>query len=221
MNGSRRRIVIMGAAGRDFHNFLQVFRDDRSVEVVAFTAAQIPGIAGRRFPASLAGSAYPEGIAIVDEQFLEQLVTEHGVDEVVFSYSDISHLAVMHRASRVLASGASFALLGPARTMLRSRRPVIAVSAVRTGCGKSQVARWLVQRLHAAGLKSAVIRHPMPYGDLEAQRVQRFASRADLQRADCTIEEREEYEPHIERGATVFAAWITPRCWPRPSARPR
>lgn len=205
MNNSRRRIVIMGAAGRDFHNFLQVFRDDGNVEVVAFTAAQIPGIAGRRFPASLAGSAYPEGIAIVDEQFLEQLVSEHGVDEVVFSYSDISHLAVMHQASRVLASGASFALLGPARTMLRSRRPVIAVSAVRTGCGKSQVARWLVQRLHAAGLKSAVIRHPMPYGDLEAQRVQRFASRADLQRADCTIEEREEYEPHIERGATVFA----------------
>jgi predicted GTPase len=205
MNSSRRRVVIMGAAGRDFHNFLQVFRDDRSVEVVAFTAAQIPGIAGRRFPASLAGDAYPGGIPIVDEQFLEQLVSEHGVDEVVFSYSDISHLEVMHQASRVLASGASFALLGPARTMLRAQCPVIAVSAVRTGCGKSQVARWLVQRLRAAGLKTAVIRHPMPYGDLEAQRVQRFAARPDLERAHCTIEEREEYEPHIERGATVFA----------------
>ncbi len=150
-------------------------------------------------------TSYPAGIPIVDEQFLEQLVGEHRVDEVVFSYSDISHVEVMHRASRVLASGASFALLGPARTMLRAQRPVIAVSAVRTGCGKSQVARWLVQRLHAAGLKSAVIRHPMPYGDLEAQRVQRFGSRADLERARCTIEEREEYEPHIERGATVFA----------------
>jgi predicted GTPase len=205
MNSSRRRVVIMGAAGRDFHNFLQVFRGDPGVEVVAFTAAQIPGIAGRRFPASLAGDAYPGGIPIVDEQFLEQLVSEHDVDEVVFSYSDISHLEVMHQASRVLASGASFALLGPARTMLRAQCPVIAVSAVRTGCGKSQVARWLVQRLHAAGLKSAVIRHPMPYGDLEAQRVQRFATRADLERAHCTIEEREEYEPHIERGATVFA----------------
>ena len=205
MSSSRRRVVIMGAAGRDFHNFLQVFRGDPGVEVVAFTAAQIPGIAGRRFPASLAGDAYPGGIPIVDEQFLEQLVSEHDVDEVVFSYSDISHLEVMHQASRVLASGASFALLGPARTMLRAQCPVIAVSAVRTGCGKSQVARWLVQRLHAAGLKSAVIRHPMPYGDLEAQRVQRFAARADLERAHCTIEEREEYEPHIERGATVFA----------------
>ncbi|MBP6383061.1 MAG: hypothetical protein KBG29_18050 [Pseudomonadales bacterium] len=205
MNSSRRRVVIMGAAGRDFHNFMQVFRDDPGVEVVAFTAAQIPGIAGRPFPASLAGESYPAGIPIVDEEFLEQLVGEHRVDEVVFSYSDISHVEVMHRASRVLASGASFALLGPARTMLRAQRPVIAVSAVRTGCGKSQVARWLVQRLHAAGLKSAVIRHPMPYGDLEAQRVQRFGSRADLERARCTIEEREEYEPHIERGATVFA----------------
>ncbi len=150
MNRSRRRIVIMGAAGRDFHNFLQVYRGDRTVEVVAFTAAQIPGIAGRRFPASLAGEAYPAGIPIVDEQFLERLVTEHRVDEVVFSYSDISHLEVMHQASRVLASGASFTLLGPERTMLRTARPVIAVSAVRTGCGKSQVARWLVRRLHAA-----------------------------------------------------------------------
>ena len=205
MNRSRRRIVIMGAAGRDFHNFLQVYRDDRTVEVVAFTAAQIPGIAGRRFPASLAGEAYPAGIPIVDEQFLEHLVTEQRIDEVVFSYSDISHLEVMHEASRVLASGASFTLLGPERTMLRATRPVIAVSAVRTGCGKSQVARWLVQRLHAAGLRASVIRHPMPYGDLEAQRVQRFASRADLSRARCTIEEREEYEPHIERGAVVYA----------------
>jgi predicted GTPase len=195
----------MGAAGRDFHNFLRVFRDDRMMEVVAFTAAQIPGIAERRFPASLAGEAYPTGIPIIDEQFLEQLVSEQRVDVVAFSYSDISHAVVMHQASRVLASGASFVLLGPAHTMLRARRPVIAVSAVRTGCGKSQVARWLVQRLRATGLKAVVIRHPMAYGDLEAQRVQRFATRADLDRARCTIEEREEYEPHIERGAVVYA----------------
>ncbi|MCG3171762.1 MAG: hypothetical protein CALGDGBN_03419 [Pseudomonadales bacterium] len=205
MNRHRRRVVIMGAAGRDFHNFLQVFRDDRTVEVIAFTATQIPGIAARRFPATLAGVLYPTGIPIVDEQFLEELVRQQHVDEVVFSYSDISHLEVMHRASRVLASGASFSLPGPSQTMLHSRRPVIAVSAVRTGCGKSQVARWLVQRLAADGLRSAVIRHPMPYGDLESQRVQRFASRHDLERARCTIEEREEYEPHLESGATVFA----------------
>jgi len=195
----------MGAAGRDFHNFLRVFRDDAMLEVVAFTAAQIPGIADRRFPASLAGPGYPTGIPIVDEQFLEQLVSQQRADLVVFSYSDISHAHVMHQASRVLACGASFVLLGPQHTMLRATLPVIAVSAVRTGCGKSQVARWLVQRLRAAGLRAAVVRHPMAYGDLAAQRVQRFATRSDLERARCTIEEREEYEPHIERGAVVYA----------------
>ncbi len=205
MSKYRRRVVIMGAAGRDFHNFLRAFHDDHSAEVIAFTAAQIPGIAARRFPATLAGALYPNGIPIIDEEFLEELVTRQQIDEVVFSYSDISHVEVMHRASRVLASGASFTLLGPAQTMLQSQRPVIAVSAVRTGCGKSQVARWLVQLLSANGLSSAVIRHPMAYGSLEAQRVQRFASRHDLDTARCTIEEREEYEPHIESGAVVFA----------------
>ncbi len=205
MTVAKRRVAIMGAAGRDFHNFLCVFRDDPQVEVVAFTAAQIPGIAARRFPASLAGPDYPDGIAIIDEQFLEQLICERAIDEVVFSYSDLSHLDTMHAASRVLASGANFTLLGPRNTMLRAQKPVIAVSAVRTGCGKSQVARWLVEQLRDLGLRCAVIRHPMPYGDLQAQRIQRFASRADLDLAHCTIEEREEYEPHIEHGAIVYA----------------
>ncbi|MFZ1834680.1 MAG: hypothetical protein WAU27_17845, partial [Pseudomonadales bacterium] len=205
MAPGKKRVAIMGAAGRDFHNFLCVFRDEPQVEVVAFTAAQIPGIASRRFPASLAGPLYPEGIAIIDEQFLEQLICERAIDEVVFSYSDISHLDTMHAASRVLASGANFTFLGPRNTMLHAQRPVLAVSAVRTGCGKSQVARWLVGQLGELGLGCAVIRHPMPYGDLEAQRVQRFATRADLDLAHCTIEEREEYEPHIERGAIVYA----------------
>ena len=199
------RIVIMGAAGRDFHNFNVVYRQDTTVEVVAFTAAQIPDIAGRRYPRSLAGSRYPNGIPIVEEDRLDTLCRESAVEQVIFAYSDIAHAKVMHLASRALAAGADFVLLGPQRTMLRSRCPVIAVSAVRTGCGKSQTARWLSALLRTRGLRVAIVRHPMPYGDLEKQVCQRFASRADLDNADCTIEEREEYEPHIALGNVVFA----------------
>jgi predicted GTPase len=199
------RVVILGAAGRDFHNFNVVFRDDPAVEVIAFTAAQIPGIAGRRYPASLAGARYPQGIPIVPEAELETLVRGRGADAVVFAYSDVTHLQVMHLASRALAAGADFMLLGPQRTMLSARVPVIAVSAVRTGCGKSQTARYLSRKLRARGMHIAVIRHPMPYGDLERERVQRFAARADLDEARCTIEEREEYEPHLAAGNVVYA----------------
>jgi len=197
--------VILGAAGRDFHNFNVVYRDDPSTRVVAFTAAQIPGIAHRRYPPSLAGSLYPDGIPIEDESGLEAICEREHVDRVVFAYSDVTHETVMHLASRALAAGADFTLLGPERTMLRADVPVIAISAVRTGCGKSQVARWLGRRLRERGLRVGVIRHPMPYGDLEKQRVQRFATRADLDAAECTTEEREEYEPHIASGAVVFA----------------
>ena len=199
-----RRVVIAGAAGRDFHNFNMVYRQDAAVHVVAFTAAQIPGIAGRRYPAALAGPLYPQGIPIVAEQELES-VCRDGVDEVVFAYSDVEHATVMHLASRALATGADFALLGPRRTMLKSCRPVIAVSAVRTGCGKSQTSRFVSRRLRERGLRVAVLRHPMPYGDLLAERVQRFATMADLDAARCTNEEREEYEPHVEIGNVVFA----------------
>jgi predicted GTPase len=202
---STRRTMIMGAAGRDFHNFNVAFRNNRAHRVVAFTAAQIPGIAGRRYPAALAGPGYPDGIPIVAEAELEAVIRDNDVDEVVFAYSDVLHAQVMHAASRALAAGADFALLGPGRTMIASRRPVIAVSALRTGCGKSQLARWLSRRLRGQGLRVAVIRHPMPYGDLARQAVQRFATTADLEAADCTIEEREEYEPHIAAGGVVFA----------------
>jgi predicted GTPase len=211
MNGPMRagkrptRVVILGAAGRDFHNFNVVYRNDPGVVVVAFTAAQIPGISHRRYPASLAGPRYPDGIAIEDEAALEVLCRREGVDTVVFAYSDVPHAHVMHLASRALACGADFALLGPARTMLAARRPVIAISATRTGCGKSQTARWLGRWLRRRGHRVAVIRHPMPYGDLEAQRVQRFASVADLAAAACTAEEREEYEPHLAAGNVVYA----------------
>ncbi|MBL8702027.1 MAG: GTPase [Alphaproteobacteria bacterium] len=200
-----RRVAILGAAGRDFHNFNVCFRDADDVEVVAFTATQIPGIGGRRYPRSLAGPRYPDGIPIVDESSLEALLVERGVDEVVFAYSDVTHGHVMHLASRALACGADFRLLGPDRTMLAAARPVIAVSAVRTGCGKSQIARFLSRRLRTKGLRVAVLRHPMPYGDLPRERVQRFASLADLDAAGCTIEEREEYEPHVAAGNLVFA----------------
>ncbi len=203
--GARRRIVIMGAAGRDFHDFNTVFRDDPGAEVVAFTATQIPGIEGRRYPPELAGPLYPKGIPIVEEAKLDSLCRDERVDRVVFAYSDVPHATVMHLASRVLAAGADFELLGPERTMLRAKIPVIAVSAVRTGCGKSQTTRWLSARRRARGLAVAVIRHPMPYGDLARQAVQRFASRADLDAAQCTVEEREEYEPHIAEGSVVFA----------------
>lgn len=201
----RRRIVIMGAAGRDFHNFNVVYRDDAAAEVVAFTATQIPGIAGRRYPAALAGPHYPDGIPIVAESELETVCRQHAVDAVVFAYSDVDHAHVMHIASRALALGADFLLLGPTRTMIQARVPVIAVSAVRTGCGKSQTSRWIASRLKARGLSAAALRHPMPYGDILAERVQRFASRADLDAARCTIEEREEYEPYVAAGHVVFA----------------
>jgi len=204
-HADRRRVILLGAAGRDFHNFNVVYREDPSVEVVAFTAAQIPGIAGRRYPAELAGPLYPDGIPIHDEDDLDSLARTHTVDEIVFAYSDVTHEHVMHLASRALAAGAGFALLGPRQTMLRSARPVIAVTAVRTGCGKSAIARWLSARLRAQGRKVAVLRHPMPYGDLVKERVQRFATAADLTAAACTVEEREEYEPHIALGNVVFA----------------
>ncbi len=195
----------MGAAGRDFHDFNVVYRDDPAVRVVAFTATQIPGIADRRYPAELAGERYPAGIPIFPEAELERLIHDEKVDEVVFAYSDVSHETVMHAASRVLAAGADFKLLGPARTMIASRRPVLAVGAVRTGSGKSQTSRYLAALLEAQGLKVAVVRHPMPYGDLVAQRVQRFATYADLDLHKTTIEEREEYEPHLDAGRLVFA----------------
>lgn len=203
--GTRERLLILGAAGRDFHDFNVVYRNDPAVEVVGFTAAQIPGIERRRYPAALAGSLYPSGIPIHDEAQLESLCETLRVDRVVFAYSDLRHEDVMHLASRTLACGADFTLLGPRRTMLQANLPVIAVSAVRTGCGKSQIARWLAKALRDRGLRVASLRHPMPYGDLAAQRVQRFETREDLARANCTAEEREEYEPYIEIGGVIFA----------------
>jgi len=199
------RVVILGAAGRDFHDFNVVYRDDPSTTVVAFTAAQIPGIAGRRYPPSLAGPRYPSGIPIEDESNLEAICSREHVTRVVFAYSDVTDRHVMTLASRALALGPDFALLGPERTMLRAPVPVIAITAVRTGCGKSPIARWLARRLGDAGHRIAVLRHPMPYSDLERQRVQRFASAADLDAARCTVEEREEYEPHLAAGNVVFA----------------
>jgi predicted GTPase len=201
----RTRVVILGAAGRDFHNFNMVYRDNPAYDVVAFTAAQISGIAHRRYPSELAGVHYPHGIPIIEERTLEAFRGRHGFDQVIFAYSDVTHEQVMHLASRVLALGADFALLGPAHTMLKAAIPVIAVSAVRTGCGKSQTARWLSRLLRRRGLRVAVVRHPMPYGDLAQQAVQRFATRADMDAAACTVEEREEYEPHLAAGNIVYA----------------
>lgn len=201
----RSRVVILGAAGRDFHNFNMVFRDDPATEVVAFTAAQITGIAPRCYPPALAGPLYPQGIPILDESGLDELLAKTSIDHVVFAYSDVTHAHVMHLASRALAGGADFLLLGPQRTMLKAPRPVIAVSAVRTGCGKSQTSRYLSRLLKSWGLHLAILRHPMPYGDLARQAVQRFAGRADLDAAACTVEEREEYEPHLAVGNTVWA----------------
>ena len=202
----RTRVVIMGAAGRDFHDFNVVYRNDPSVEVVAFTAAtQIPGIAGRRYPTELAGQLYPDGIQIVAESELERLLATERIDVVVFAYSDVAHEHVMHTASRVLAGGADFELLGPSRTMLPSTKPVVATGATRTGAGKSQTTRYLAGLLEKQGLKVVVVRHPMPYGDLVAQRVQRYATYADLDRYDTTIEEREEYEPHLDAGRVLYA----------------
>lgn len=199
------RLVVLGAAGRDFHDFQVLYRDDPTVRVVAFTAAQIPGISGRRFPASLSGPSHPDGIPIVPEDGLETLLRRERVDAVAFAYSDVSHAHVMGLAERALAAGCDFRLHAPDHTWLPAKVPVIAVCATRTGCGKSQIARWLGQRLRRAGFRVAALRHPMPYGDLERQRVQRFATRADLEAAACTAEEREEYEPHLEAGNVVFA----------------
>lgn len=201
----RTRIVILGAAGRDFHNFNVVYRDDPATEVVAFTAAQIGGIAGRRYPPALAGALYPQGIPILEEDALDALLEREPIDQVVFAYSDVPHAHVMHLASRALAGGADFLLLGPHRTMIEAGVPVIAISAVRTGCGKSQTSRYLSAQIRGWGLRVAVLRHPMPYGELERQAVQRFASRTDLDDACCTVEEREEYEPHLALGNTVWA----------------
>ena len=201
----RTRILILGAAGRDFHDFNVLYRDDGAVEVVGFTATQIPGISDRRYPRELAGPLYPDGIPILEEERLEALVRELKVELCVMAYSDLSHIQVMHLGSRSNAAGADFTLLAPARTMLRSTRPVVAICASRTGAGKSQTTRAVVSILRAAGKKVVVLRHPMPYGDLVAQRVQRFAGEADLKRHKVTIEEREEYEPHLAAGTVVYA----------------
>jgi predicted GTPase len=198
------RVVIVGAAGRDFHNFNVLYRDDPRFEVVAFTATQIPDIAGRRYPPELAGDLYPEGVPIFPEEELESLIERFDVDLVLFSYSDVTHEQVMHLAARSVAAGAAFELAGR-RALLKSTRPVIAVTAVRTGAGKSQTSRLIHRMLADRGLRSAAIRHPMPYGDLAAQRVQRFATYDDLADADTTIEEREEYEPYISEGSVIFA----------------
>jgi predicted GTPase len=199
------RVIIMGAAGRDFHNFNAVYRDNERYDVVAFTATQIPKIGGRTYPPVLAGKLYPRGIPVHREDKLEELIKKHRVDEVAFSYSDVTHEYVMHKASVVLAAGADFILLGPTGTCIRSHKPVISICAVRTGVGKSQTTRYVVKVLQEMGKKVVAIRHPMPYGDLEKQICQRFASMDDLKKHDCTIEEREEYEPHIQKGVVVYA----------------
>jgi len=200
-----RKVIIMGAGGRDFHNFNIAMRDDPEVVVVAFTATQIPGIDDRTYPASLAGPRYPQGIPILPEEKLTDLIRQEGVDEVVLAYSDLAHETVMHKASTVLAAGADFALLGPKATMLNSTKPVVAVCAVRTGCGKSQTSRRVGQILLDAGLSVALVRHPMPYGDLEAMRVQRFATVEDIDASHPTVEEREEYEAPVELGMIMYA----------------
>jgi len=201
----KTKVVIMGAAGRDFHNFNVHYRDNLDYEVVAFTATQIPGIEKREYPPKLAGPNYPKGIPIYPEEELPELIRKHGVDEVVFAYSDVSHEYVMHRASIALANGADFRLLGPSATMLKAKVPVVSVCAVRTGSGKSQTSRKVTKILREKGFKVVVVRHPMPYGDLTKQVCQRFASREDLDKYECTIEEREEYEPHIRNGIIVYA----------------
>jgi len=201
----KTKVVIMGAAGRDFHNFNVYFRNNDAYEVVAFTATQIPGIEGRGYPKELAGSNYPQGIPIYPEEKLASLIKEHNVDQVIFAYSDVSHEYVMHKASIVLANGADFRLMGPKTTMLKAKVPVVAIGAVRTGSGKSQTSRQVAKILKSKGLRVAAIRHPMPYGDLRKQIWQRFASYEDLDKHECTIEEREEYEPHIDNGIIVYA----------------
>ena len=202
---NRTRVLIMGAAGRDFHNFNVIYRNDPQSKVVAFTATQIPNIEGRLYPPELSGELYPDGIPILDEVDLSRLISEFKVDNVVFAYSDVSHEYVMHKASEVLKCGSNFKLLGGEKTMIKSNKPVISIGAVRTGSGKSQTTRRVAEVLTDAGTSVAVIRHPMPYGDLTKQKVQRFATIEDLEKHDCTIEEMEEYEPHIDRGSVVFA----------------
>ncbi|MBU1920817.1 GTPase, partial [bacterium] len=201
----RIKTIIQGAAGRDFHNFNTVYRDNGLFDVVAFTAAQIPGIEDRVYPKVLAGSLYPKGIPIYAEADLEMLIKKHKIDEVVYSYSDVKHEFVMHWASRILAAGANFKLVGGRETMIKSTKPVVAICAVRTGAGKSQTTRRVAEILKEAGKKVVAIRHPMPYGDLAKQAVQRFGSIADLKKHKCTIEEMEEYEPHIARGQVIYA----------------
>ena len=202
---SRKRVLIMGAAGRDFHNFNTVYRHNPDYDVVAFTATQIPNIDDRTYPPELSGDLYPDGIPIHDEAELTNLIKELNVDDVVFSYSDVPHEYVMHKASEVIKFGANFVLLGGDPTMIKSNKPVVAIGAVRTGCGKSQTTRRVAEVLASAGKKVVAIRHPMPYGDLAKQKVQRFATLEDLELHDCTIEEMEEYEPHIVRGSVVYA----------------
>jgi len=205
MSIKAKKVLILGAAGRDFHNFNVVFRGNADYSVVGFTATQIPGIANRRYPTELAGPLYPAGIPIFEENDLERLVEEQSIDAVVFSYSDISHQNLMHLASRVVATGADFWLLSSQRTQLKSSVPVVSICAVRTGCGKSPLSRLVASELRQEGWKPLVVRHPMPYGDLAAQAVQRFAVMEDLDRQQCTIEEREEYEPHLREGTVVYA----------------
>ena len=199
------KVVMMGAAGRDFHNFNVYFRNNDAYDVIAFTATQIPGIEGRSYPTELAGAKYPKGIPIFPEKELPKIIKEQNIDQVLFAYSDVSHEYVMHKASEVLANGADFRLMGPKTTMLKSRVPVVSVCAVRTGSGKSQTSRQVAKILKSKGLRVAAIRHPMPYGDLRKQVWQRFASYEDLDKHECTIEEREEYEPHIDNGIIVYS----------------
>lgn len=201
----RKRILIMGAAGRDFHNFNVYFRDNPNYEVIAFTAAQIPNISGRKYPPELSSKLYPKGIPIYPEEKLPELIKKFDIDEVIFSYSDVSHEYVMHKASLVLACGANFRLLGPKSTMLKSKKPVISVCAVRTGAGKSPTSRKVCRILKELGYKVVVVRHPMPYGDLRKQICQRFTSLEDLDKYECTIEEREDYEPHLRNGFVVYS----------------
>jgi len=202
---AQRKVIIIGAAGRDFHNFNTFFRDNSDYNVVAFTAAQIPDIAGRKYPAELAGSLYPEGIPIYAQEDLQRLIKELDVDECVFAYSDVPYATVMSLGAQVNAAGADFSLFGHKNTMIKSTKPVIAVGAVRTGCGKSQTSRRIAEILMAHGLKVIAVRHPMPYGDLVAQKVLRFATIDDLKKNQCTIEEMEEFEPHIARGNIIYA----------------
>ncbi|NNE67959.1 MAG: GTPase [Pyrinomonadaceae bacterium] len=200
-----KNVIIIGAAGRDFHNFNTYYRDNEDYRVVAFTAAQIPDIEGRKYPPELAGSMYPDGIPILAEEELTKLIKDLDVDDCVFSYSDVSYQYVMALGAKVNAAGANFVLLGPADTQIKSNKPLVSVGAIRTGCGKSQTSRRVIEVLMEKGLKVVAIRHPMPYGDLVAQRVQRFAEIADLEKHDCTVEEMEEYEPHIVRGNVIYA----------------